>query len=459
MTPLRSLLWLSPRPSLPGTLRVLSGQWRLRRFDLNGPVPCRQAMNQTCRVGLLDLASLPLLLPERAEAWMDAFPGVSWVALTSTPPARDSWVGQFVSAHCVDFHCHPLGSHRLGSVLGHLWGMAELRASLPQEASVIGDDLALLGDSPAMVRTRSALRRFAATPEPVLINGESGTGKESAARFVHRHSPMSHGPLITVNCAAIPASLTHSELFGHEKGSFTHALRARAGRIECAEGGSLLLSGIDELLPEQQSALLRFLATGEVERVGGDRSFTVSTRIIATSTDPLERQVSQGRFRSDVYYRLGGCSLHMPPLRERREDLPVLVDALFNDLGRTEARRPRLTEGAMRALYAHDWPGNLRELSNRVRRGVLMGQDQRLTEADLMLESAAGPGVPQSVLSLAEYRARAEQEALNSSLSFCHHNVSAAARLLKISRVSLYRLMARHGMTQGEGFRSTDEPS
>lgn len=328
-------------------------------------------------------------------------------------------------------------------VAGHFWGMAELHQDAVPPPGDDYQQIALEGESVAIRHVVSRLRRFAGTQEPVLIYGESGTGKEAAARLVHEQSMVRHGPLVIINCAALPVSLTQSELFGHEKGAFTHATSQRIGRLEAADGGSLLLAGIDELSLAQQSYLLRFLQEGVVERVGSNRPVRIHTRLIATASAPLSELVRHGTFRQDVFFRLGEMAVELPPLRERPEDIPLLVEALLRRLPPHLPAKP-VSPAALQRLVTHSWPGNLRELQNRLRQALLLGENARIEPMDLGLYGMPANVHDQHDLSLAQFRARAEKQALHCSLALTRHNISAAARLLRISRASFYRLIDKY---------------
>ncbi|SFL83779.1 sigma-54 dependent transcriptional regulator [Marinobacter zhejiangensis] len=438
----RTLLWLSPSPDPAITSLLLSNHWDIHQINLHQP-PHEIANGNGARVGVLDLQhcvtdDVPLL-----EDWLNTLSPTTWVGLTTTAPLEDQILSNVIGTHCADYHTMPLDSTRLNTVLGHLWGMARLRAQLVSGERASLQRHALAGNSDVIRHTRSMLQRFAGTLEPVLIYGASGTGKETAARYIHDHSPVSQGPFISVNCAALPPSLTQSELFGYEKGSFTSASESRVGRLEAAHGGSLLLMGINELLPDQQSALLRFLQDGLIDRIGGKNPRSIQTRVIATSAHPLDELVQSQQFRKDVFYRLGGLSVQLPELQEHLEDLPELVDLFFaTAASQGNKLHWRLSETAMRALMAHDWPGNIRELDNRLRQAILLSDSQQLSPQDLGFP--ADTDTHPETLSLDHFRAQAERQAVRCSLAMTHNNVSAAARLLDISRVSLYRLMEKH---------------
>jgi transcriptional regulator with GAF, ATPase, and Fis domain len=242
----------------------------------------------------------------------------------------------------------------------------------------------IVGRSPALRRVVERLRQVADTSAPVLLLGETGTGKELMARVLHAHSPRHNQPFIAVNCAALPATLIASELFGHEKGAFTGATQGRPGRFELADQGTLLLDEIGELEPNLQTALLRVLENGEIQRLGSTVTRKVDVRIIAATNRNLHRDVRDGRFRSDLYYRLSVFPIETPPLRDRREDIPLLVwhfiQSRQRSLGRTIQKIPK---AAMAALEAYDWPGNVRELQNVIERALILsrGPVLRLDEA------------------------------------------------------------------------------
>lgn len=439
----RPLVWLSSAEGRSEQHFDLQSGWQIHYLDLAQPPHTGASLAAGARVGILDLTRLQRVLPARIDAWVNALPVNFWVGVLAEPPWGNQILRRLVSRYCADYHTLPLDSTRLNTVLGHLWGMAGL---VPLDALGQGDHyqaVALTGDSPQIRQVRSLVRRLSQTSETVLIQGPGGTGKEAAARLIHTHSRVSHGPFITVNCAALPVSLTQSELFGYEKGAFTSATHARIGRLEAADGGTLLLTCIDELRVEQQSALLRFLQEGVVERIGASNPRKLRVRILATSSRPLSEVVRLGGFRSDCYYRLGSLEVKMPPLKARAEDIPMLAEQMLAVITR-EAPPRKLGEDAMQSLLRHDWPGNLKELQNRLCRAVLLSDRSRLLPEDLGLAAAAGT-LSGEDFSLDRVRARAEQEALTRSLALSRQNVSAAARLLKISRVSLYRLMEKHG--------------
>jgi two-component system NtrC family response regulator len=302
----------------------------------------------------------------------------------------------------------------------------------------------MLGTSPAMQAVFSSIRKVATTDAAVLVVGESGTGKELVARAIHAQGARSAGPFVAINCGAIPENLLESELFGHEKGSFTGAHVQRKGRIESSHGGTLFLDEIGELPLALQVKLLRFLQEHRLERVGGRQEIVVDARVIAATNADLKRAMSEGRFREDLYYRVGVVTITVPPLRERGGDIVLLAKAL---LDRYTSEAGKKTSGfapdAVRAMAVHPWPGNVRELENRVKRAVVMAEGPRLTAADLELAGAADKAEGRG---LRQARAELERDTIQKTLARNAGNISRTAAELGVSRPTLYGLMERLGI-------------
>ncbi len=245
----------------------------------------------------------------------------------------------------------------------------------------------LVGDSAVMVALQQEILRVGASDAKVLITGESGVGKELVAHAVHSKSERALSPFVTVNCAGLPETLLESELFGYTKGSFTGAYRDKTGMLEKADSGSIFLDEISEMSLRMQGMLLRFLETGEIQKVGMERiGQVVNVRMIAATNQCLPEMVSEGRFREDLFYRINVIHIQVPPLRERREDIPLLVDHFFTHLGRFNGNRPTVTPGAFAALAEYPWPGNVRELANVVERVLVSATGPVITEDDLPIE-------------------------------------------------------------------------
>jgi DNA-binding NtrC family response regulator len=268
------------------------------------------------------------------------------------------------------------------------------RATLSYLVEEIRSDRCMVGDSPALGRVLELIGQVAPADSTVLIQGETGTGKELVARAIHDRSPRRHRPLVKINCAALPRELVESELFGHEKGAFTGAAQQRRGRFEIADGGTLFLDEIGELPLEAQAKLLRVLQEREFERVGGTQMLRVDVRIIAATNRDLHAQVAASRFRSDLYYRLNVFPIVLPPLRERREDIPLLVER-FAAIAARKVGRPltAISPGFLERARSYDWPGNIRELENVVERSLLMSRDGTLEAHHIAFETGA-PGEP-----------------------------------------------------------------
>jgi len=248
----------------------------------------------------------------------------------------------------------------------------------------------IIGSSASLQNVLAIIEKVASTDTTVLITGETGTGKELVAHAIHRRSPRYGRALIKVNCAALPAELIASELFGHEKGAFTGAMQQRIGRFEAASGGTIFLDEIGELSPEMQIALLRVLQEKEFERVGGNKPIRTDVRVIAATNKDLRREVAEGRFRMDLYYRLAVFPIHVPPLRERADDIPVLVDYLTSRLAARMGKRIHQIENrSLEAMQAYAWPGNVRELQNVIERCIILanGEVLRLEPGMLVTET------------------------------------------------------------------------
>jgi DNA-binding NtrC family response regulator len=305
----------------------------------------------------------------------------------------------------------------------------------------------LIGDSAAMREVRALIERVGPTEARVLVTGESGTGKELVAAAIHAASRRAGRAFVTVNCAAIPRDLVESEMFGHERGSFTGATERRLGRFELAHEGTLFLDEVGDLSGEAQAKLLRTLESGELQRIGAERSLRVDVRLVAATNRRLEEEVQEGRFREDLFFRLNVFPLHLPPLRERLEDLPALVAHL------SERVRPRhaatFTPAALEALASYAWPGNVRELANLVERlTILSGPtvDDAAVRQVLRGGPAAVPSLPSPGRPLNEALDDFERRVIGAALAQADGNVAEAARALQTDRANLYRRMRRLGL-------------
>ena len=300
-------------------------------------------------------------------------------------------------------------------------------------------DEVLIGDSPPMQAIYKTIGRVARSNATVLVAGETGTGKELVATVIHRNSTYSSGPLIKVNCAALPETLLESELFGHEKGAFTGAVAQRKGRFELAHKGTIFLDEVGEMTLATQKKLLRVLQEREFERVGGTVSIKVDTRVVAATNKELPREIEAGNFREDLYYRLNVIAIELPPLRERQGDIPLLVEHFLDKHRYGRGSSPaRISQEAMARLLAHDWPGNVRELENTIERGVVMSRGGVIASDHITFpnqESRRSIDVPQAIAdgaSLDEFLQEMETRYLREALRQAGGNETVAAGLAGI---------------------------
>ncbi len=260
----------------------------------------------------------------------------------------------------------------------------------PAEERATGSKREIITSNTAMTRVVELARKVASSKSTALIHGESGTGKELLSRFIHENSDRANGPFVAVNCAALPETLLESELFGHEKGSFTGAIARKMGKFELADRGTILLDEITEMAPQLQAKLLRVLQEGEVDRVGGAHPTPVDARVIATTNRDIRKAVSEGKFREDLYFRLNVIPLHLPPLRDRTGDIPILISRFIEKFNRLMGKSVTGVDAeAMDALVKNPWKGNVRELENVMERAVLLASGDKITLADLMMEPAS----------------------------------------------------------------------
>ena len=326
-----------------------------------------------------------------------------------------------------------------------------LRARLAEKYSFEN----IIGSSAPMQAVFKTVAQIAPSRASVLITGESGTGKELLAHALHACSPRADGPFVAINCAAIPESLLESELFGHERGAFTGAVRSRAGLFEQAHGGTLLLDEIGDMPPHLQTRLLRVLEDGRVRRIGGSHDLAVDVRLVAATAQRLDAAVAEGRFREDLFYRLNVLHIPIPPLRERREDLPLLAEALVTRASERLGRPvPSLSPEAMAVLVRHDWPGNVRQLENALERAVILAAGLEIRPEDLPPEIRAWTVQPRRLsepdasesLSIKVRTAVLERELIGLALARTGGNRSQAARLLEISYKALVYKIREYGI-------------
>ena len=347
-----------------------------------------------------------------------------------------------------DFFSKPIEIEELKVVLNRAFYVSQLeREHRKLQQRLSGESFeGMLGTSPQMQEIFSSIRKVATAEVPVLIVGESGTGKELVARAIHSSSSRRECPFIVINCSAIPETLLESELFGHEKGAFTGAHVQRKGRFEMAQGGTLFLDEIGELSLALQVKLLRFLQEQRIERIGGREEIFVDARVLAATNKDLRLALKEKRFREDLYYRLGVFTISLPPLREREGDILLLATALLQKYSNESGRKiSGFTPQAIRAIESYKWPGNIRELENRIKRAVIMAEGQKITPADLEFgspyETYKGKG-------LKEAREALEKDFIQRALSKHKGSITHAASELGISRPTLYELMEKLGINK-----------
>ena len=304
----------------------------------------------------------------------------------------------------------------------------------------------IIGESPAIKNVIKQIEEVAPTDVPVLITGESGTGKEMVARAIHYASPRRFEPLVVVSCGALPEGLVESELFGYERGAFTGAFYKKKGKFEAANGGTLFLDEIGELNQKMQVDLLRVLQEKEITRIGSNKTIKVDFRVVSATNRDLREMVKEGTFREDLFYRLNVYNIHIPPLRERKEDIPLLVEHFLNQLRRRMGKNVEgATTQALNKLMKYEWPGNVRELENAIERAFVTAGGKLITTDDLsFLDNEQNEIKTPTGLSLSEL----EKQHIENVLKECNYNISQAAKILDIDRTTLYNKMKKYGINR-----------
>ncbi len=390
------------------------------------------------------LSGLDLLRAARA-----AHPEVAVIVMTAYGTIEHAVAA--IKGGATDYLTKPLNLdellHRIGQVRDRhrlLTENRELREALRERHRVEG----IIGESGRMQEVLSLILRVAPSDATVLIRGESGTGKELIAKAIHYASPRAEGPLVTVNCAALPENLLESELFGHEKGAFTGASALRRGRFELAHGGSLFLDEIGDVPPHLQVKLLRVLQEREIERVGASRPLPVDVRLIAATHRDLEEMVRRGEFRDDLYYRINVVTIAVPPLRERREDIPPLLEHFLEKFARANGKTIRgLTREARDALLRYDYPGNVRELENLIERAVVLTRDEVIGAGDLPLSLTEREKETTDAASLTAAVEGLERRLIRAALARADGVQTRAAELLGISERVLRYKLKKYGLS------------
>ncbi|HEX4134692.1 MAG TPA: sigma-54 dependent transcriptional regulator [Bryobacteraceae bacterium] len=358
---------------------------------------------------------------------------------------------QATRAGAFDFLEKPLGRDRVMVAVKNALEQGSLKQENRRLREVVGPGSKMIGSSPAFNRAVEQAGMAARSDARVLLVGESGTGKELLAAHIHAASPFASGPFVKVNCAAIPGELIESELFGHEKGSFTGATSMRRGKFELADGGTLFLDEIGDLHANSQAKLLRVLQEGEFHRVGGETVIRVTVRVVAATNRDLSAMVTQGKFREDLYYRVSVVPIRVPALRERPQDIRLMAEYFLDDFCvRNGFRRKSFEEEVWDAFESCKWPGNARELRNAVERMAILSPDDVLTTAAIPLELRMPQKNNGSRSSVQEARESAEREHVLRALEEAGWNVSSAARALGMERTNLHKRIRALGLARGK---------
>jgi len=439
----------------PQILQALSGLLQDEDFEVL-TAPDGETALRKVRDELPDLVLLDIALPgkdglEILKDLKDKHPTLPVIMLSAYGSVENAVKATRLGAY--DFIEKPPHADKILLSVRNALEMARLSEEnrrLRQQAAPVRE---IIGNSMAIQQVRDKLRLVAPTSASVLITGENGTGKELVARALHFLSRRSHRAFVEVNCAAIPEDLIESELFGHEKGSFTGATSRRQGKFDLAHEGTLFLDEIGDMSLKTQAKILRILEEQRFERVGGSRPIQVDVRVVAATNKNLEEEIDKGNFREDLYHRINVIPLHVPPLRERREDIPLLTQYFLGELAReNEAPLKTLTPQALEMLTAQPWPGNVRELKNFIWRVSLLTTRPVIDAGDLLLQVDTTVGQVGNVnvlLTLPDFRearARFEQEFLKRKLEEHGGSVSATAEAIGLERSHLYRKLRAYGL-------------
>ena len=377
--------------------QALEGWLRAKRYGVSS-ADTLAGGDRLLRGDTFDLVFLDLKLPDGPGIELleriQKMPDRPQVVIMTGQATLDSAIAA-IRLGAFDYLVKPFGKDNIELVIRRAEAFSQVVRVNQILSADMSDTRDLIGTSPAFDNLREMIRKVAPTEATVLIQGENGTGKELVARALYRASGRAQSPYIKVNCAAVPENLIESEFFGHEKGSFTGATDRREGRFELADGGTLLLDEISEIPPHLQAKLLRVLQEREFERVGGTKTMKVDVRVLATTNRDLMKAVAAGEFREDLFYRLNVFPVHVPSLRERPADIPVLADHFLKRFARLHGRSiPGFSEAAAAALLQHRWPGNVRELQNAIERSVILTETAHPVEASTLGLTAAHAPVP-----------------------------------------------------------------
>ena len=372
------------------------------------------------------------------------------VIIASGHGARESAM-RAIASGAYDFYQKPVDIDELGMIVRRAFHLHAIEADNARLASAPSSDTRVLGSmitaAPEMIKVARTIERVASADVSVMLLGASGTGKELLARGVHDASGRRRGAFIAINCAAIPENLLEAELFGHEKGAFTGAVKTTEGKIEMAQGGTLFLDEVGDIPLPLQVKLLRFLQERVIERIGGRKPIAVDTRIVCATHQNLDQMIAQGSFREDLFYRLAEIIIKIPTLAERPGDATLLAKHFVARFAATMNPNVKgLAPDALSLIDRWSWPGNVRELENRIKRAVIMADSRLISAADLDLNAGDGED-DQDVINLKAVRDAADRKAIRRAIARTEGNISGAAKLLGISRPTLYDLIKHHGLS------------
>jgi len=450
----RKLLVVDDDPGIQRSLR-----WAFEDYDLLQATDARQAV-KLFKEHAPDIVTLDLGLPPATD---DATEGLAALRemLDHRPEAKIIVVSgnedranavKAVAEGAYDFYAKPIDAQILSLIVERAARLFDLeeenRRLLAQRAGE--RDFGLITADAEMRRVQRMVEKVAPSQASVLLLGESGVGKELFARALHDLSDRAGGEFVAINCAAIPENLLESELFGHERGAFTGAVKTTKGKLEIADGGTVFLDEIGDMPPPLQAKLLRVLQERVIERVGGRESIPIDVRVVCATHRDLALRIEDEVFREDLYFRIGEITIDIPPLRERGDDVVLLARHFLEKCAaREKTRAKRLSSDAEQALKSHPWRGNVRELENAINRAALLSEGDEIKPADLALRTGAkrapDQGAPAAgVITIREARAKAERDALRAAFEEHADNLTAAAKLLGVSRPTLYNLMKQH---------------
>jgi two-component system nitrogen regulation response regulator NtrX len=441
----RHIVILDDEPNIGRSLRlILEGEgYRVTTCD------SAASFHEARATGRADLYLLDVRLPD----------GNGIDVLRSLRQAEDFTPTVMISGHgsirdaveatrsgAFDFLEKPLARDRVLLVVKNALERSDLQRENQRFRELVGEPPRMIGRSAAFQHALHQATQVARSDVAVLLSGESGTGKELLAAHIHRESPVAAGPFVKVNCAAIPTELLESELFGYEKGAFTGASAMRRGKFELADGGTIFLDEVGDLHEASQAKLLRVLQDGELQRLGGEQPVRVTVRVVSATNRRLDDLIASGRFREDLYYRLSVVPIRVPALRERLQDLGVLVSYFLGEFCTRNNFRPReIDPDVVKMLERYSWPGNIRELRNVVERMAILTPGDRITIESIPLEIGQS-AAPRSTNGLQEVRDSAERERIRQALEQTDWNVSSAARLLATERTSLHKRIRALGL-------------